>query len=198
MTALPVAFYLKELSGEPSRRRGVPQGETASDIELQVSEAHARGILEARAEAQVELDVALAKQAAEFESRLAAEREAWVAEQGSRLAQLVAAQLEDIEQRISQRVSLVLQPFIGEEIRDKAVRELSEVLDGMLAKGDYAKISVSGPQDLVAAMETRLGGSHPGISFLPGEAVDVVVVADETILETRIGAWVAAIEGDHA
>ena len=51
--AHPVAFYLKELSGEPARRGGRalalgPEG--TSDLETQLSEAHTRGVLEAEVE----------------------------------------------------------------------------------------------------------------------------------------------------
>jgi len=198
-SALPVAFYLKELSGEPARRGGRPLalgGEGASDIEVQISEAHARGILEARAEAQVEIDAAITKQAAEFDKKLATERQRWAAEQGERLAEMIALRLGEIEQGVAGCVSRILQPFLVERIRAKAVEELSRSLGAMLSKGEFAKITISGPQDLLSAIEARVAANHPGLSFEAAEGVELTVVADDTILETRMGSWGEAIEGN--
>lgn len=198
MTALPVAFYLKELSGEVSRRGGRPLAafghDGASDLEAQIGEAHARGVLEGRASAQAEFGAAATAQAAAFEQRLTAERETWAAAEGARLGAAIAAGLEDIEQRISAIVSDVLKPFLGDQARAKAAFELSQALKGMLSKGDYAKITVSGPADLLAAMEQQMSGQS-GVSFVVADAAELTVSADETILSTRIDAWVDAIEG---
>jgi hypothetical protein len=198
-SSLPVAFYLKELSGEPARRGGRQMalgGESASDVEMQIGEAHARGILEARAEAQVELDVAITKQAAEFDKKLATERQRWAAEQGERLAELIASELEQIEQRVSDCVSRILQPLLAEQIRGRAVDELARSLGAMLSKGEFAKITISGPQDLLSAMEARLDGSQAGLSFEVADGVELSVSADDTILETRIGSWGETIKGN--
>ncbi len=199
-TALPVAYYLSELSGEPPRRGAkelyARDAEASSNIEMQIAEAHARGILEARAAAQVENDAALAKQAAAFDRKLAAERERWSAEQGAALGQMITTALADIEQGISEQVGRILMPLLGEEARKRAVMLLAQSLGGMLGKGDYAKVTISGPQDLLSAVEDRLGTAHAGVTFVAAEGCDLSVVADTTILETRIRAWADAIEGD--
>lgn len=198
-TALPVAYYLTEMSGEPSRRGGRAPigGEGSSDIAAQISDAHARGILEARAAAQVETDAALAAQAAAFEKKLAAERQKWAAEQGALLGQLLSSSMDDLERRIADQASRILVPIISEQSRVKAIEELSALLNSLLAKGEYAKVSVSGPNDLISAMEGRLG-AYEGVSFSVTESVDVTVRADETIIETQLGAWANAIERDGA
>jgi len=199
-TALPVAFYLKELSGEPARRGARPPAgaDGTSDLEVQINEAHARGILEARAAAQVELDAALAKQAASFDAKLVAERKKWAAVQSVALADQIAARMLDIETQVSDCVSRLLEPLLAEQIRSKAVQELEAALRGMLTKGEYAKITISGPEDLVSTMETRLGESHHGLSFVASDSIDLSVIADDTILETRISAWIDAIKEDGA
>lgn len=198
MTALPVAYYLKELSGEPSRRgrgAGAFGSEEASDIDFQIKEAHQRGLVEGRAAAQAEHEAAVAALAASFEEKLAAERQKWAAEQGAHLGERIAASIEDLEQRIADAVSEILKPVLREEVRVKAVEELSRTLETLLSKGDYAKIVVSGPADLIAAMEARLAGDDASLSFVAAEGADINVSADETILATRIGAWADAIAG---
>ncbi len=193
--ALPVAFYLRELSGEPERRggRGLPAG-GASESEALIADAHARGVLEGRAAGQVDQDQALAKQAAVFEQKLVAERQRWTVEQADRVCEMLRATFEDIEQRVALHVSDILKPFLLEQVRLKAVEELSASLHSMLSKGDYAKVNISGPRDLLSEIESRVGIAHPGVSFNEGADVDVTVHADDTIIETRIGAWTDSIK----
>jgi hypothetical protein len=197
--ALPVAYYLKDLSGDGTGRagRGLPGAgpDGTSDIEKRIGEAHALGVLEGRAAAQADHDKALAQQAAQYESKLAAERQKWSADQGRRLGEALAKAMQDIEQRIADQVARVLKPFVSERIKKKASEELALCLNGMLAKGEYAKVTISGPGDLLSAVEAKLG-TFDGISFVTTEGVDVTVSADETIVETRIGAWAEAIEED--
>jgi hypothetical protein len=200
MTALPVAFYLKELSGETSRRGGrgfgtLGPGE-ASDLDVRLDDAHARGVLEGRAAAQVEHAAAAAAQEALFEQRLVSERQTWAAEHGGLLAEQIAAAFEEIEHRVANQVSEILKPVLSEQVRLKAVEELARSLNGMLAKGEYAKVTISGPADLLARMEERLaGGGHGGLSFAAAEGADITVSADDTILATRIGSWADVIAG---
>ena len=193
MTALPVAFYLTELSGEAPRRGGRAIGNDAS--ELQIAEARQRGLLEGRAAAQEEHEAAAAAQAAGFAEKLESERQKWVAEQGAHLGSLIAFAIEDLERRISDLVAEVLKPVLTDQVRVKAVEELSQSLNGLLSKGEYARITVSGPSDLLALMEERVSGGPPGVSFVPADATDIIVSADETILATRISAWADAIGG---
>jgi hypothetical protein len=194
--ALPVAYYLKDLSGDPSGRGGRGIGGDSSDVEKRISDAHALGILEGRAAAQVEMEKALASQAAQFERKLTSERQKWSADQGARLGELVAMAMQDVEQHIADQVGQVLKPVVSERIRGKAVEDLVLALNGMLAKGDYAKITITGPGDLLSPIEARLN-DHAGVSFVIADGVDVSVSADETIVETRISAWVEAIEEDN-
>jgi hypothetical protein len=199
--ALPVAFYLKDLSGDPVGRgmRGAlgVGADGASEVEKRIGDAHALGVLEGRAAAQVETEKALANQAAQFERKLTAERQKWTADQGARLGDAVSKAMQDIEQGIADQVGRVLSPIVSERIRIKAVEELSLSLNAMLAKGDYAKITITGPNDLLSVIESRLN-QHDGVSFVNAESVDVAVQADETIVETRIGAWAEAIEEDNS
>jgi hypothetical protein len=199
MTALPVAHYLKELSGEVQRRGGrgfaaLGGGEDVSELGAQLADAHARGVAEGRAAAQAEHEAALAQQAAAFEQKLAAERARWAEEQGVHLGGLIAAGLQDLETRISHVVGETLKPVLVAQARARALEELSRVLNGMLSKGAYARITVQGPADLIAAMQARLG-EHPGLSFAAAEVTDLTVTAGETVLATRIGAWADAIAG---
>ncbi|WP_139247882.1 hypothetical protein [Hyphomicrobium sp. CS1GBMeth3] len=201
MTALPVSYYLTDLSGEAQRRgRGFASlgAQDGADVELRISEAHARGVVEGRAAADAEHDARAVAVAEAFEQRLAAERTRWADEHGAQLGALVASAFETIEQRIADSVSGILGPILVERARVRATDELSRVIKDLLSKGEYAKIAISGPADLLAVLEARLANGHAGLSFAATDAPDVTVTANETILATQIGAWAAAIsEGDQ-
>lgn len=198
MTALPVAFYLKELSGEASRRRGLAalNPEEASDLEFQIKEAHARGVAEGRAAAKAEHEAAAEAHAAALQKTLASERQKWATEQGMHLATQIGAAFEYLERRISDLVADVLKPVLHDQVRVKAVEELARSLNGLLSKGEYAKIAISGPADLVDRMKEALAADHAGLTFVTDAgAIDVTVNADETVLATQIGTWAGAITG---
>ena len=197
MTALPVAFYLKDLSADASRRRGpgAIDAEGASDLDFRIREAHARGVLEGRAAVQAEQEAAAAAEAQAFAEKLAAERQAWAASEGERLGGLFAGAIADFERRISDLVSDALKPVLHAEVRARAIDALSRVLSDMLSKGTYARVVVTGPADLLARIEARLAAGYAGVSFVAGAGVDVTVNADETVLATEIGAWADAISG---
>ncbi len=200
MTALPVAFYLKDLSADASRRRGLGgnDAEDAADLDFRIREAHARGVLEGRAALQAEQEAGAAAQAQAFAETLAAERQAWAAEEGARLGDLLAGAIADLERRLSDLVSDVLKPVLEAEVRARAVSALSGALNDLLSKGTCARVVVTGPADLVACIEARLAAvGHAGVSFVAGTGVDVIVTADDTVLATEIGAWADAISGSE-
>jgi hypothetical protein len=197
---LPVAYYLSDVDGDSPRRgpKGMSPFGSASDIEARIADAHARGVLEGHAAAQVENDAALARQIAEAAQALKKDRQRWSETEGTRLSGLMTDAMADLEQRIANQVARCLKQVLDDGIRQRAVAQLSVALDDLLRKGEYAAISISGPDDLLAAMQAKLDAHHPRLTFIPSDGTDLVVSADETILETRIAAWSAAIHGEDA
>ena len=193
MTAtFPVRHYLTEISGDPVRPKddaGRLGRNAATEAEARIEEARTRGILDGRAAADAEYAALLAAKDAAFEERLASERQKWALDEGARLSELLNAGLVDVERRVAQQVGRILKPIFADEVRRAAVSALSQTLSEMLAKGTYARVAVSGPSDLLSALQARVGEVDAALSFVVSEHVDLVVHADETVLETRIGAW---------
>lgn len=201
MTAFPIARYLKDVNGEMPKG-GITsaahfrEGPSESDLEQQLEEAYIRGVLEGRAAAQAEYGAQMQKQAEDAERYLKSERGRWVADEGARLGGVIVSSLESIETRLAEQVARVLKPFLVERARQRAVADLVSVLDVMLLKGEYSKVTVSGPEDLLATLKTHVAGHAESVVFVAAEgASDISVIADETILETRIADWVEAIDG---
>jgi hypothetical protein len=55
-------------------------------------------------------------------------------------------------------------------------------------------MEIVGPEDLLKALQAKLGPEATNVRFSAGAGCDVRVTADQTVLETRLGAWVAKIE----
>ena len=193
--AVPVRHYLTEIAGDGPRQIGNGRHGDA-DVQERLDEAHARGVLEARAEA--ERIRAAARVAREYAcaEELEAERTRSPLDEAHRLSDLLGAGLREVETSLSDCVARVLRPVVSASVRRAAVESLAKTLREMLAGGSYARFKVSGPEDLVRALSDTLGTLHDAVQFETSNGVDVVVHADETVLETRIGAWIAALNGD--
>jgi len=202
MNALPVAGYLEELTpgaGRAGGSRGGPDrgraGSREEDAAAALEAAYARGIDEGGSAARAEFEAQLKSQLADFEHHLRSERERWTLEQSERLSGLLLSGLRDLETTIAGTVARILKPVLLSEVYRRAVADLAEALGAVRAKGDVVSIVISGPNDLLEALRERLGDGIAGLSFVPAEGAELRIVADQTILETRIGAWVQVIEG---
>ena len=200
MSALPVAQYLRDLGSESGRARGgksTPELASArkAEVDSRVEEAHALGVAEGRAAAWAELDARLVQHTAAAEQKLVAERQQWTSEESERLSGQIVSALSNLEVRIGDQIARILKPVLVAQVERRALTELVEAVDGLLSKGEIAKLAVSGPHDLIEKLRVHLDGRIANVSFIPTTDCDLRVTADETILETRIGAWAHAIEG---
>ena len=200
MSALPVAKYLQDLSGDVSRSRGrsadmASEAAKGADAVARMAEAYGRGLAEGKAVAKAEFDERFAQQQAEFEQSLATERARWAEEEGRRLAGLLGMRLDELEATIAGQVTQILKPVFTEQVRKRAVAELASALESLMANGEFAKLTVSGPEDLLGMLSAQLNVKIGNVAFTPAPGCDLHLTVDQTVLETRIGAWVRAIEG---
>jgi len=145
--------------------------------------------------AKAEFDERFAQQQAEFEQSLATERARWAEEEGRRLAGLLGMRLDELEATIASQVTQILKPVFTEQVRKRAVAELASALESLMANGEFAKLTVSGPEDLLGMLSAQLNVKIGNVAFTPAPGCDLHLTVDQTVLETRIGAWVRAIEG---
>jgi hypothetical protein len=110
----------------------------------------------------------------------------------------LTAAFEAVETSLAGAITRVLTPFLATVARRKAVDELVSAVHGLLNSGGAPQIRVSGPADLLARIEVLLGERAASIAFIPGEEVDVTVVADRAVIATQIGAWVDRLWQEEA
>jgi hypothetical protein len=154
-----------------------------------VAEAEARGRRAAMAEAEAQAIALLAEERAAAELRLAEARRDWVAGEADRLAARIAEAFTELETGIASAMTRVLTPFLATAARRAAIDDLARTLEGLLAGGEHRTLRISGPEDLLAAIEARIPPAAGAVTFAPDESADVTVVADRTIVTTQIGAW---------
>ncbi|MEQ4600399.1 MAG: hypothetical protein ABN488_21800 [Methylobacteriaceae bacterium] len=164
----------------------------AEDREALIAAAEARGREQGRAEAMEECSAQAAleraAQQALFEEGVAQARRDWTEAQGEILAQGFVAAMQALDATLSDRVARLIAPVLGQALQRQALDELGAALKRILAEPQRAAVQVRGPDDLIAALAARLGGST-GIAFEAAEGPEVTVRAGETVIETELAAW---------
>ena len=190
MSAFPAASYLTEFGrdGEaPLRRRN------GEDTSARIDAAHASGFESGKAAAMAALEARLEGERASFAQQRASERQAWVAEEAEKLARRLSAGLSELEARIADTTTRVLEPFLRAELRRQVIAALRADLEALLTQEPGISLSVTGPEDLLQALRDQLSGKACAATYLPNGEPDVRITAGQTILETRLGAWAAKI-----
>lgn len=194
MNVMPVAQFLRDFSDVPVVESvGPSPEEIAEEKAIAVEAARAEGLEAGLAQAQAETDARLAAQEEDFTRRLAEARAAWVAEEGAQLAASIGRALTKLHDELIAVTAQVLQPFLVEEVRKRAVEELSRTVEDILKREPDAGIAISGPEDLIRSLELHLSEHAGAMTFTPSSAPEVEVRAGHALLSTRISAWVEKI-----
>ena len=141
-----------------------------------------------------EAQAAAARQTQAAETALEQARLAWTEAVATPLAAELPRALEALGESLAETTGRLLRPFLERELSDAASRALIDQIRPLLSGGDGALIRVSGPASLLATLR----GVFPAgtaVKFAETEAVDVSIVLGETVIETRIAAWVARLRG---
>jgi hypothetical protein len=202
MSAVPAAPYLAEFQrdGEGGRRTTfsplmrAKSGDEAEPIAARLERARAAGFASGEAAAGAALDARVAELGEAHVRELAAARQTWVREEADKLEKRLASALGALETQIAQTVVRVLAPFLRAEMRRQAIADLGAELEQLLTGGEAIGVSVTGPEDLLQALRERLAGKTGSIAYAASAEPDVRVVVGDSLLETRLAAWVGRIE----
>ncbi len=149
----------------------------------------AEGSEAAREEAAAEVEQARR----DFDEQLAAERQKWAQEQGDALKEGLAAALGQIQDTLAECVGQILRPFVIDSLRQQMIGELIEHVASLAANHDAIAIQITGPADLLAHLQERFAELPLAIDYEACDGVDVRVVAAQTMIETRLQAWIDLI-----
>jgi hypothetical protein len=202
MIAHPVARYLvqfgteKEAEPAPADFDGILQPlvsraeEPEENREALVEAARDEGRAEGRAAAQAFFETILANQKRDYEKRLGEERNSWTGEESAKLSLSLTQAVAQFEERLAECVDAVLRPFLIESLRRQMIDELVSDVGVLLASDENPVIEISGAADLLAALQTRLSSTLAAIDYKPNDAIDVRIVAHNTIIESQLRAWI--------
>jgi hypothetical protein len=203
MSAVPVSRFLTDFGTDVASGGNAGNGwdwlhpasaKAAASPAAKIDAAYADGFETGKMAAQAVLDAKLAEQASAHQESLIGERRRWAHEQGEKLAQQLTAGLNQLERQIAETTGRVLEPFLVESLRRRALAELSQHLEAIIAKTPGIALGISGPEDLVSALQDKLAGKACVVTARPDASLDVCVAADQVILKTRLATWLATMD----
>jgi hypothetical protein len=197
MNAVPAARYLADFGtgaeGAPLRAGGAgpPKGDNQA---AKLEEAFARGLEKGRAEAGSEYEAKLEEQRSQSAEELAAARAEWAASVGEELGNRLGTTLGEFESRVAETTARILKPFLGQAMHRQAVAELRANIETLLAADAGAVIAISGPADVLDALQRQLSGRATNVTYTPSDDCDVCIVAGQATLETQLKGWLAKLD----
>jgi hypothetical protein len=96
---------------------------------------------------------------------------------------------DEITDVLACQLAIVLEPFVANELRARAINEFVVVVSDLLCGGDAVKIVVRGPKNLLAIIGSA--GLSEGVKFESdeAEAVELLAKFDDRIISTRFQYW---------
>lgn len=197
MSAAPAARFLTEfgVEGEAdggARKGAGTAGPAAATDEL--TEAFARGVERGQGAARAEFEARFAAQQSTFTKRLELERQKWVVDTADKLANSLAAGLQDLEARIADAAARILKPFLEAEMHRQAIAELRASLDALVTMEPGVSLHIKGPADVLEVLRAQLANKRAASTFETDDGGDIRIVSDHVILETRLKDWLARLE----
>ncbi|MFZ1773244.1 MAG: hypothetical protein WAT78_04710 [Rhizobiaceae bacterium] len=107
--------------------------------------------------------------------------------------------LSTIEQRInadlSRDLARILEPFLTEQIRQRAIDEFGAAIDKCMTGGELTNIRISGPPGLIAAFRLKCADRLPSCEWIEEETVDIIAELNGKLVATRLDHWFALLSG---
>lgn len=193
MVAVPITFYLERRSREHA---GLSGGPSQIDIQTATEIWHEKGFREGMEHAKAACDAKLAAREEECKHWIETARRAWTEAEGAALAAQIADAASQIKSDISEAVARVLRPVAAQKLAEEALAKLAHEIEKLLSFEDAIHLKISGPEDLVFELRKHIP-SNATVTVLAGEKPEVTVIANKTVIETRLGEWLACVEGNN-
>jgi hypothetical protein len=154
---------------------------------IRTAEAQVRA--EEREAARRQLKEALDAEREKHCEELAVQRELWVEQEAAQLSAQIVDSLGNLERILSDRVARILASIIPEALQQKALAEFNEILGTILTGEISTVLKVTGPEDMLKAIQARFAIRDGIIEFVPSDDVDVTLVAGDTTIQTQLNSW---------
>lgn len=156
-----------------------------------LDEAYRRGYAAGLAEG----NAGLAEERVRSAVRLGEERAKWSDQQAVAIVNGFSTACRELETNIASSVARILQPFLADAVRDKAVEALIEQISALTCSSPVPVFRISGPGDLLERVKSQLDTARrTGIEYQVADTLEIRVVADQTVIETQMQAWTARLK----
>ncbi len=114
------------------------------------------------------------------------------------LLQKLSSQIEalggDLGRDIGARLTRLLAPVLMDHARKSSMAALTRDLQRILSSSDIAKLTLSGPAELLDKVQEALGDSASRLQVCQNDAADVTVQIDREVLATKLSGWAAVLK----
>ncbi len=167
----------------------------APDVDALIAQA----VLRAEAELAARMAQEHAAQLAAERENAALETQALMQGLGTDLGELVSARMDRLQDQLSEAIGAAAARTIGgvlsQTLRERSLAELAATVAATLADTETMRIEVRGPAHLFETFSRMLGERAGRLSFTEAPGFDLAVSIDETVIETRMNEWSAALSG---
>ncbi|WP_414473339.1 hypothetical protein [Microvirga sp. M2] len=158
------------------------QAELIRSLELRVR-------AEEREAARTQLEQALKTEQERHREELAAQREIWIEQEAQQLSMQIVTAIGNLEAALSEKAARILSAVIPEALRHNAISEFREALGTILSGEPGPLVRVTGPEDILTALKACIAPRDGVVEFIPTDAVEVMLVAGDTIVQTQFSGW---------
>ena len=189
----PVALNIRPLAGERT-----PQPD---QISRRLNEAHAIGRAEGEAMMRERMQRDVEQLAAECERKIEGIKRHFIANAADKLAIDLSCGLDEMVCVISDQIVAILLPVLAARLTEQGIKQFAWEVKAMFESAQAVSIELSGPDELVSRLITcletehdwKVGGKGPQIQRTTGSETELRVVHGCSMIESRLGEWLATI-----
>jgi hypothetical protein len=150
------------------------------------------GLLEGLKQAEENCARQISEQKDRFDEYVAAEKEIWFSIHADHLIVQLEQGLRLISSRIEENVASLLKPWLMHQESERVLSEL--VASIQRATKDAARIHVQGPGALLKRLEEKLADRDVSAVMEHSEEENLILSADDTIIEFNLACWRSNLE----
>ncbi len=178
----------------PVRQPPVNEQAIADAVAAASSEAYERGRADGVAFASADYEKKLNDLLNEHEAKLSDMRQEMERDIGEQLWQRLSDELHALRELYTEQTAKVIVPFLGEEIRKKAVLELVASVSRLVTEDQTVKIEVTGKQALLDGFQVAMPKHILNVTYSATDETEIRIKANETVIESRISDWLRRME----
>lgn len=192
MAGVPIAKHLERKYRENA---GLSGGATLFGIQTATEIWYEKGYREGMEHVKGACDAKLAAREEQFKLWVEAARKVWTEKEGAILAQQIANVASTLKTDIADAAARVLRPLAAQKLIEEALAKLAYEIEKLLSFEDAIHLRISGPADLVFELRKNIP-SDANVTVLAGDQPEVTVIANKTVIETRLSEWLASVGVD--